>query len=111
MIRGTRVDGGVPFEDSHEEVGSIEHGSRMSVPLSLVGVLLSLSGVVRGDDVGRRALALVAGLVLVGYADWRRRQVLRVHGSDGTTLSLTVTKDRRIDEFPWYLRAERYRPA
>lgn len=56
-------------------------------------------------------LLLVIGVGLVGYAYWQRQQVLAVHASGGVTFSLAISKGHQMDEFLWYLHAERSKYA
>jgi hypothetical protein len=115
LIEETRVSGGFLFQDvPHDKISSVEYGTKLSVPVLALGVLLSLGGLVSflaGAADGAGLLLLVLGAAIVGYAYWRRQQVLAVHASGGVTFSLAISKGNRMDEFLWYLHAERNKHA
>ncbi|MEF8881372.1 MAG: hypothetical protein V5A34_02475 [Halapricum sp.] len=111
LIQETRVGGGFTFKDiPHNKISSIEYGSKVSLLTIAIGILIAVSGVVIASEVASEAsILIVLGLVLVGYAYWRRQQVLIVKGSGGVTFSLAISKGEQVDEILWYLHAERYK--
>ncbi|MFB6132503.1 MAG: hypothetical protein ABEJ44_03755 [Halanaeroarchaeum sp.] len=111
LIQETRVGGGFLFKDvALGKISSIEYGSKVSIPSIAIGLGLALLGLlipVVGGQTGVGLIMLLAGLALVVYAYWRRQQVLAVHASGGVTLQLVISKGKQVDEFLWYLNAER----
>lgn len=111
LIEETRVGGGFLFKDvAHNKISSIEYGTKVSISTIVVGALFALLGILIptvGDNSGVGFLFLLAGVALVAYAFWRRQQVLAVHASGGVTLQLVISKGQQVDEFLWYLNAER----
>jgi hypothetical protein len=110
LIQHYRFWGGYTFQDiPHAKVTSVEYGSKL--PLSILGlgisfVLIGL-GMVRYDAPKFGfVMFLIGGLVII-YAFYRRAQVLRVHGSGGTTFSLRITRGTQVDELILYLHAVR----
>jgi hypothetical protein len=110
VIEQTRVGGGFTFRDvTHEKIASIEYATKVSLPLIALGILLALGGLVslvQGSAV-LGLIMIILGAVLVGYAYWRQRQVLAIEASGGVTFALNISKGRKVDDFIWYLHAER----
>jgi len=111
VIEETRVGGGFTFRDvPHGKISSVEYASKVSLSTIAVGIVLMLAGVgaVLVADAGAAPLLLsVVGVLLIGYAYWRRRQVLAIKASGGVTLALDISKGQQVDDFLWYLHAER----
>lgn len=111
VIEQTRIGGGFTFRDvPYDKISSIQYASKVSLSTIALGILLVLGGggAFIGTDVGAAPLILsVVGVLLIGYAYWRRRQVLAIHASGGVKFALDISKGQQVDDFIWYLHAER----
>ena len=109
LIQEKRIGGGFTFQDvPHGKISSLEYGSKVSLPIVAIGVLVGLLGLgLTAESPGGGLLVLVVGLLLVGYAYWRQQQVLSVKGSGGVKFTLAISKGQQVDECLWYLHAER----
>ena len=109
VIETTRVGGGFTFKDvSHDKISSIEYGNKVSLGVIAIGIILGLVGLgILAESAILGISILIVGLGLVGYAYWRQQQVLAVKASGGARLALTISKGQKVDEFIWYLHAER----
>lgn len=109
LIEHTEIAGGFNFQDVPiDSITSVEYGQKLSLPLIGVGILLTVFGLVslmNSPTVG--VLLFLFGIALVGYAFYRRQQNLVVHASGGVTLGLRISKGQQVDEFQWYVNAER----
>jgi len=116
LIETTKVGGGFTFRDvPHSKISSIKYGTKVSLVSIAIGIILSLTGLVSlipglailigSAEFG--VVLLIGGLGLIGYAYWRRRQVLAIKASGGVNLALAISKGEQVDDFIWYLHAER----
>lgn len=110
VIQETEIGGGFTFKDvTHDKISSIEYGTKVSLLTIAMGILFGLAGLaylVAEGGIGGLLIMGVGGL-LVWYAYWRRRQVLRIQASGGVNLALNFSKGERVDDIVWYLHAER----
>jgi len=111
VIEQTRISGGFSFRDvPYDRISSVEYATKLSLSTLAIGIALILAGggAFFGADAGTTPLLIsVAGLALVGYAYWRRRQVLTIRASGGVNFTLDIKKGQQVDEFIWYVHAER----
>lgn len=111
LVQDRRFWGGFSFQDiPHKKITSIEYGSKVPLVILGLGILLFFAGLLLGTEVSDiGAVIMILGLIVIAYAFYRRRQVLIVHGSGGTKLSLVITKGVQVDELILYLHAARNR--
>jgi hypothetical protein len=111
IIEQTRIGGGFTFRDvPYGKISSVQYASKVSLSTIALGLLLILGGVGAfvGTEIGTPSLLpIVGGVLLIGYAYWRRRQVLAIHASGGVSFELDISKGQQVDDFIWYLHAER----
>lgn len=111
VIEQTKIGGGFSFRDvPYDKISSVQYASKLSLSTIALGVLLVLggAGAFLAADVGAAPLVgLGVGLLLIGYAYWRRRQVLAIRASGGVSFTLDISKGQQVDDFIWYLHAER----
>lgn len=110
VIQDTKIGGGFAFKDvAHDKISSIEYGTKVSLPVIALGIILALAGLfvlIAEGGVGPLLLMLLGGGI-VWYAYYRRKQILRIQASGGTSLGLNISKGDRVDDIVWYLHAER----
>jgi hypothetical protein len=109
LIQETRIGGGFTFKDiPHNRISSVEYGSKVSIPAIVLGIVLTLAGLFLLGQTGQVGfIPILLGLALIGYAYWRRQQVLTVKASGGVSIALAISKGQQVDDFLWYLHAER----
>jgi len=112
LIETTRIGGGFTFKDiPHKKISSVEYGSKVSLSALGIGVLLIIGGlgllVVGGVGSGVILILFLIGIILIMLTYWRRRQVLLVKGSGSVEMALRISKGEQVDDFLWYLHAER----
>jgi len=109
LIQEKRIGGGFTFEDmTHGKISSVKYGTKVSIPAIVFGALLSLFGLGLASESSDAGLVVfLLGALLVGYAYWRQQQVLAVKASGGVSFSMAISKGTQVDEFLWYLHAER----
>lgn len=93
LIVYRNVAGGFDFREIPlKNVTSVAYGRRLDLQLLAVGILTT---------------PLLVGFLIILYALFQRQQVLEVHVSGGEKLSVIISKGSEIDEFLWYLPAQR----
>ncbi|QCS44084.1 hypothetical protein [Natrinema versiforme] len=114
LIQQTEVGGGFNFQYIPlEKISSVEYGTKLNFPALILGsiaALIGLSGVLSdASDAG--VLFLLIGAASIGYAYYRRRQVLAVSASGSASFSLTISSGDQVDEFLWYIHAEQQKQS
>lgn len=111
VIEQTKISGGFSFRDvPYDKISSVQYASKLSLSTIALGIALAVAGIgaFLAADAGTAPLIIsVAGVLLIGYAYWRRRQALVIRASGGVTFTLDMKKGKQVDEFIWYLHAER----
>ena len=88
-----RVAGGFQFREVPlENVTSVEYGRKIDTQLLTLGLI---------------TVPILVGVLIVLYALFRKQQVLEMSVSGGTDLSVVLSRGEEIDEFLWYLPAQR----
>lgn len=103
LIEHKRTAGGFEYQDIPlEKIASVEYSRRLNVPVIILGVALALVGLATSE------ILILLGFVSIGFGFFWRRSTLTVHGpTDGATLAIRISRGRRIQEFLWYVNAER----
>jgi hypothetical protein len=110
LLEYRRVSGGFGFRDVPlDKVSSVAYGRRLRMRVVALGLVLTVAGIGGAlvTGVGFALAVAVVGVLLILYAYYRREQVLTVQASGGVELVLAISKGETIDDFLWYLHAER----
>jgi len=88
-----RVADGFQFREVPlENVTSVEYGRKIDTQLLVLGLITA---------------SILVGVLVLLYALFRKQQVLEMSVSGGTDLSVVLSRGEEIDEFLWYLPAQR----
>lgn len=92
VVYGQRA-GGFDFQEVPlDRIRSLEYGQTLDWGTVILGLI---------------TLPILVGVLILLYAYLRRPQVLNVHVGGSANLSVQITKGDQIDEFLWYLAAQR----
>ncbi|ELY65219.1 hypothetical protein [Natrinema versiforme] len=114
LIQQTEVGDGFNFQYIPlEKISSVEYGTKLNLPALILGAIAALIGLsgVLSDASDAGVLFLLAGAACIGYAYYRRRQVLAVSASGSASFSLTISSGDQVDEFLWYIHAEQQKQS
>lgn len=93
LIVHHKVAGGFDFREIPlDNITSVEYGRRIDLQLLVLGIVTT---------------PVIIGVLIILYALFKRRQVLEVHVSGGEKISVIISKGSEVDEFLWYLPAQR----
>ncbi|MFB6178496.1 MAG: hypothetical protein ABEI77_02085 [Halorientalis sp.] len=88
-----RVAGGFGFQEVPlEHIKSTGYGRTLDLWTLVFGIV---------------TIPILIGFLVILYALFRRPQVLQVHVGGGASLSVEISRGDEIDEFLWYVAAQR----
>ena len=113
LIEHRDTAGGFDFQDmSLDQITSVEYGKQLNLSLIIVSVLLGVVGLMlllASTAVG--FFLLLIGGALGAYVFYGQQQTLAVHGPGSVELALSISRGQRVDDFLWYVHAERQKAA
>lgn len=93
LIKHDKMAGGFGFREIPlENITSVEYGRQIDLRALALGIV---------------TIPILIGVLIIFLAIFRRPQVLELHVSGGTNLSVEISKGTDIDEILWYLPAQR----
>jgi hypothetical protein len=97
---------------SLDQITSVEYGKQLNLSLIIVSVLLGVVGLMlllASTAVG--FFLLLVGGALGAYVFYGQQQTPAVHGPGSVELALSISRGQRVDDFLWYVHAERQKAA
>ena len=93
LIKHTKMAGGFGFREVPlDNVTSVEYGRQIDLQTLILGIITT---------------PILVGVLIILLAIFRRPQVLELHVSGGSNLSVEISKGTDIQEILWYLPAQR----
>ena len=93
LIRHEKMAGGFGFREAPlDNVTSVEYGRQIDLQALALGIITT---------------PILIGVLIILMAIFRRPQVLELHVSGGSNLSVEISKGTDIEEILWYLPAQR----
>lgn len=93
LIKHDKMAGGFGFREVPlENITSVEYGRQIDLRTLALGLVTA---------------PILIGVLIILFAIFRRPQVLELHVSGGTNLSVEISKGTDIEEILWYLPTQR----
>ena len=93
LIKHVKMAGGFGFREVPlENITSVEYGRQIDLPTLVLGIITT---------------PILIGVLIILLAIFRRPQVLELHISGGSNLTVEISKGTDIQEILWYLPAQR----
>ena len=93
LIKHDKMAGGFGFREVPlENITSVEYGRQIDLRTLAIGLITA---------------PILIGVLIILFAIFRRPQVLELHVSGGTNLSVEISKGTDIEEILWYLPTQR----
>ncbi|WP_137287719.1 PH domain-containing protein [Halorussus salinisoli] len=93
LIKYDKIAGGLGFREVPlENITSVEYGRKIDLQALAIGII---------------TLPILIGVLIILATLFRRPQVLELHVSGGSNLSVEISKGTDIEEILWYLPTQR----